>query len=71
MRAASMETRLDALIHDGIVRLMMKSDGVSPESLRRLLRHISDARAAEAAVGCPGSKSCPPTSFGMSEAQAR
>jgi hypothetical protein len=49
MRQQATRTGLDMLIHDGLTRLIMKSDGVSPECLQRLLRHVRDARRASAA----------------------
>ena len=44
------EMRLDDLLSDPIVRLVMRSDGVNPNELRRLIRSRAQAGARRVAA---------------------
>jgi hypothetical protein len=47
------EPKLSDLLADPVIGLLMRRDGVHPDNLRALLRHLNDARASSALRGMP------------------
>jgi len=46
MRWCGAKTRLDSLLQDDLIQAMMKADDVDPESIRLMVKVVSQRRAA-------------------------
>jgi hypothetical protein len=44
------EPTLDELLSDGLVKLVMKADGVDADELEAMLRRVADSRPKERAI---------------------